>query len=169
MDNMATQMYHYNVWGNEQIFKHLHTLPRETYHQEIQSVFSSISKVLAHVYLSDLGWLEILSGKSMNYALSLAKELKEKTEANGIKEMEIKFKELSDKLQIFIKQQENLEKDILIKNPSGDQMKMSISEILLHISNHGTYHRGNITAMLRQMGHTSVMTDYGFYLYVKSK
>ncbi|MEH7531611.1 DinB family protein, partial [Priestia megaterium] len=31
--------------------------------------------------------------------------------------------------------------------------------------NHGTYHRGNITAMLRQLGHPGVMTDYVLYLY----
>ena len=42
--------------------------------------------------------------------------------------------------------------------------------MILHVVNHGTYHRGNITAMLRQMGYASVPTDYGIYLYInKSK
>jgi uncharacterized damage-inducible protein DinB len=41
--------------------------------------------------------------------------------------------------------------------------------MILHVVNHGTYHRGNITAMLRQMGYASVPTDYGIYLYINKK
>ena len=36
--------------------------------------------------------------------------------------------------------------------------------MVLQVVNHATYHRGNITAMLRQMGHASVMTEYALYL-----
>jgi uncharacterized damage-inducible protein DinB len=28
---------------------------------------------------------------------------------------------------------------------------------------HGPYHRGNITAMLHQLGHCGIPTDYGVY------
>jgi uncharacterized damage-inducible protein DinB len=48
-------------------------------------------------------------------------------------------------------------------------MKTSVSELVPHVVNHGTYHRGNITAMLRQMGYASVSTDYGIYLYLKTR
>ena len=49
-------------------------------------------------------------------------------------------------------------------------MKTAAADMILHVVNHGTYHRGNITAMLRQMGYASVPTDYGIYLYInKSK
>ncbi|MEC1795338.1 damage-inducible protein DinB, partial [Bacillus mojavensis] len=49
-------------------------LPKEVYHQEVQSVFPSISHVLSHVYLSDLGWMEVFSGQSMTDALALAEQ-----------------------------------------------------------------------------------------------
>ena len=36
---------------------------------------------------------------------------------------------------------------------------------LQHVVNHGTYHRGQITTMLRQLGATPVSTDLSrFYL-----
>ncbi|WP_313897918.1 DinB family protein [Brevibacillus sp. FSL L8-0520] len=38
-----------------------------------------------------------------------------------------------------------------------------------HVVNHGTYHRGNIAAMLRQQGYAGVPTDYVFYLYELSQ
>lgn len=46
-------------------------------------------------------------------------------------------------------------------------MKTTVSELLPHVVNHGTYHRGNITAMVRQAGYASAPTDYGLYLFMK--
>ncbi|MBC6971354.1 damage-inducible protein DinB [Bacillus sp. Xin] len=169
MPLLALQLYDYNVWANKQIFNRLNELPQNIYHKNIQSVFPSISNALAHIYLSDLGWLDVFSGKSMNHALRLAEQLKEQTEAKGIKEMEAMFAELAERYKIFLNKQENITKTLIIEHPSGDLMKTSVSELVPHVVNHGTYHRGNITAMLRQLGYSSVMTDYGFYLYLKQK
>ncbi|MDF2962489.1 MAG: damage-inducible protein DinB [Paenibacillus sp.] len=169
MAHLAFQLYEYNVWANEQIFNRLKELPKDVYRQEVQSVFSSLSNVLAHVYLSDLGWIEVFSGKSMNHALVLAEQLKEQTESKGIEEMEAMFFELAERYKSYLNQKENIEKPLVIEHPSGDLMKSSVSEIVLHVVNHGTYHRGNITAMLRQIGYASVTTDYGVYSYLKTK
>jgi uncharacterized damage-inducible protein DinB len=168
MTHFALQFYDFNVWANKQIFKRLNELPKDAYRQEVQSVFSSISSVLAHVYLSDLGWIEVFSGKSMNHALMLAEQLKEETESKGLEEMETLFLELSERYISFLNQKQILDKSLVIENPSGD-MKTSVSDLVPHVVNHGTYHRGNITAMLRQMGYASVSTDYGIYLYLKNK
>ncbi|MEK3724277.1 DinB family protein [Paenibacillus sp. FSL H8-0034] len=46
-----------------------------------------------------------------------------------------------------------------------DKLNVPLVELVQHVVNHGTYHRGNITAMLRQLGHKGVPTDYIFYLY----
>jgi uncharacterized damage-inducible protein DinB len=168
MTHFALQFYDFNVWANKQIFDRLKELPKDAYRQEVQSVFSSISNVLAHVYLSDLGWIEVFTGKSMSHALMLAEQLKEQTESKGLEEMETMFFELSERYKSFLNQKENIDKSLVIENPSGD-MKTSVSELVPHVVNHGTYHRGNITAMLRQMGYASVSTDYGIYLYIKTR
>lgn len=79
------------------------------------------------------------------------------------------FFELSKRYKLFLNQREHIDKFLVIENPSGDLMKTSVSELVPYIVNHGTYHRGNITAMLRQMGYASVSTDYGHYLYLKTR
>ncbi|WP_101842542.1 DinB family protein [Halobacillus sp. Marseille-P3879] len=168
MAQLELQLYNYNEWANKQIFNRLKELPKDVYRQEVQSVFSSISNVLAHVYLSDLGWIEVFSGKSMNYALELASQQRE-TEAKGIDEMEEMFFKLSEKYKLFLSQKGNLDKPIEIENPLGGLMKTNVSELVTHVVNHGTYHRGNITAMLRQMGYVSVGTDYGLYLFLRQR
>ncbi|MCY9160994.1 DinB family protein [Bacillus atrophaeus] len=129
---------------------------------------SVYSHVLAHVYLSDLGWIEVFSGKSLNQSLMLAEQLKEQTQLKEIEEMETMFFELSERYKSFLHQDEHIDKPLVIENPSGD-LKTSVSELVPHVVNHGTYHRGNIAAMLRQIGYASAPTDYGVYLYLKTK
>lgn len=167
MERLELQLYDYNEWANSQIFDRLKELPKDVYRNEIQSVFSSISHVLAHVYLSDLGWIEVFSGKTMDHALWLQKEYKEETELKGLEEMKAMFFKLSEQYKFFFSQLEGSDKPLEIENPNGDLMKTSVFEQVPHVVNHGTYHRGNITAMLRQMGYASVPTDYGLYLYLK--
>ncbi len=53
----------------------------------------------------------------------------------------------------------------MLDNPWASLRETSLSEMILHVVNHGTYHRGNISAMLHQLGDSSVMTDYAFYWY----
>nr|WGD63985.1 DinB family protein [Bacillus subtilis]WGD77187.1 DinB family protein [Bacillus subtilis] len=45
-----------------------------------------------------------------------------------------------------------------MQNPSSGIMKTTVSELLPHVVNHGTYHRGNITAMFAA-GRLRIRTD----------
>ncbi|MEK5083223.1 damage-inducible protein DinB [Bacillus sp. FSL H8-0515] len=166
MSDFTLKLYKYNVWASQQIFNRLKELPKEVYRQDIQSVFPSISHVLSHVYLSDLGWIEVFSGKSLSDALALAEQLKEQTDAKELAEMEDLFLELSERYTLFLQLKEQLNKPLQIQNPSGGIMKTTVSELVPHVVNHGTYHRGNISAMLRQAGYASAPTDYGLYLFM---
>jgi uncharacterized damage-inducible protein DinB len=167
MKHTAIEMYDYHVWANQTMLDRLKELPQDVYDKEIQSVFSSISKVMPHIYLTDSCWLDILTGKSMNEAMALANPLKEHTETKRIEELETMFFEISERYKAFFNQQENMEKTIVLDNPYAGIRETSYSEIVLQIVNHGTYHRGNITAMLRQMGHASIMTEYALFWYSK--
>ncbi len=46
----------------------------------------------------------------------------------------------------------------------------SVEEIIMHVMNHGTYHRGQLITMLRMVGFTAVeSTDFIRYLRMKEK
>src|SRR5690606_22895755 len=57
----------------------------------------------------------------------------------------------------------DLDKTILYKNSKGQKFKNKISEILFHIINHSTYHRGQIASSFRQNNIEPLNTDYIFY------
>lgn len=57
----------------------------------------------------------------------------------------------------------NLQSDFSYKNSRGAVFQNKIEEVLYHIVNHGTYHRGQIITLLKQQGVSVVSTDYIFY------
>ncbi|CAN7595003.1 DinB family protein [Peribacillus frigoritolerans] len=160
------EMYNYHAWANGVIIDRLNELPEHVYHKEIQSGFSSVSKVLSHIYLTDYAWFDIISGTSMDEAMASSSELKEEVEKKSIEEMKKTFIDLYERNKALLSTVD-MEKVMVVDNPYAGSLETTISESVLHVVTHGSYHRGNIATMLRQMGHTSVMQDFGLYLYTK--
>ncbi|MGE7595721.1 DinB family protein [Peribacillus frigoritolerans] len=160
------EMYNYHAWANGVIIDRLNELPEHIYHKEIQRGFSSVSKVLSHIYLTDYTWFDIISGISMDEAMASSSELKEEVEKKSIEEMKKIYIDLYERNKALLST-EDMEKVMVVDNPYAGSLETTISESVLHVVTHGSYHRGNIATMLRQMGHTSVMQDFGLYLYTK--
>ncbi len=167
MGRSVLKMYNYHLWANEVILNRLKELPQDIFHKEVKSGFSSVAKVMSHIYLTDLAWFEIISGKSMSDAMVQTDQLKEQLETKNIEEMETSFYELSKRYKELLSSQQDYEKVFEVDNPYAGHLDTTVSETILHVVTHGAYHRGNIATMLRQMGHTSVMQDFGLFLYSK--
>lgn len=58
----------------------------------------------------------------------------------------------------------DLDSEIKYRTFSGQEFTNTIEDILFHIINHSTYHRGQIAKQLRQEGNTPPATDFIFYL-----
>lgn len=57
----------------------------------------------------------------------------------------------------------DLDKKIIYRNSKGDQFENSIKDMLFHVVNHSTYHRGQIASNLKEHGIEPLVTDYIFY------
>ncbi|MCY8235433.1 DinB family protein [Priestia endophytica] len=167
MTHHSLKLYDFHVWANQKIFDRLKELSEDIYEKKIQSVFPSILKVMGHIYVVDNVWLDVISGKKFDEVYALGERLKEQMETKKIEEVETMFFDLSDRYKVFLNREENMEKALVLETPFAGRLETRLSELVQHVVNHGTYHRGNITAMLRQLGHPGVMTDYILYLYEK--
>lgn len=56
--------------------------------------------------------------------------------------------------------EETLGQQITYVNTRGEKFSTPIDEVLLHVANHGSYHRGQIALAMREAGHTPVNTDF---------
>ncbi|MEK4357900.1 DinB family protein [Paenibacillus sp. FSL M7-1455] len=167
MTHPAIEMYDYHVWEVSRIMDRLKEIPEELYRQEIASSFPSIAKTLAHIYIVDNVWFQTLQGTEMADALNSSWSNREELENGSLPELETKFKRLSEACSRLLRAQEDLEKRVMLNNPYAGSRETSLAEIVMQIVTHGTYHKGNISTMLRQTGNSSVMTDYIYYLYAK--
>ncbi len=60
--------------------------------------------------------------------------------------------------------EEKLEEKITYKNMKGDTFTAPYWELLQHLYNHATFHRGQVVTILRQLGVTTIpSTDFVTY------
>jgi len=159
MDLNAAKLCRYNNWANGRIFTHLKSLPEGLVFQPVQSVFPSIFDTLVHMYVVDMGWFEVLTTPGYQPSREGIDKLVETTKGCGPEEMEVLLSAIQAKFLAFVELQD--------MNSTVDYggMDFRYGDIVQHVVNHGTYHRGNITAMLRQLGHTGIQQDYSLYVY----
>nr|WP_237728687.1 DinB family protein [Bacillus halotolerans] len=161
----AKQFYDYHSWANKRILNHIEHLPEGTAYQEVKSVFPSVSDVLLHMCRADYIWLNVLSG--VDYQEIIDGTGKFESAHGNMTAIKQHASELELQYHHFFSRQTDLEQTFSMQHPKLGTLESTYADTILHVVNHGTYHRGNVTAMLRQLGHSGVPTDYMYFLYEK--
>lgn len=165
MNQHTQQLFEYHVWANERLFAKLDELPEKIYNTTIQSVFPSISQTFAHMYRSDRLWLCVLAEKPNEEIFPLVEIWDKEAQGKSVGEMRQLFADVVADYRTLLQLTPDLDKSMTIEHPRYGRLDTRFSDIFQHVVNHGTYHRGNITAMLRQLGHPGIPTDFVFYLF----
>jgi uncharacterized damage-inducible protein DinB len=153
MENIKT-LFEYHNWATNRMLNYIEALCPEWFNKEVDSVFSSIRETMEHMYTVDKLWFDRLQGRmGVNNNVSFINS----------SEAVVEFNKLHILMLRFVKES-NLKHTVYYKNSLGDAFENSVQDIYYHLVNHGTYHRGNITAMIRTMGSNSISTDFIFYL-----
>ncbi len=164
MKNHSVEMYNYHTWANQTIMGRIKELPSSVLSQEVNSSFPTIAHALSHIYTVDKMWYLVLTGTNMGEAVQACMSLMTST-FECVDAYANSFAQLSEQYQAWLKDQADLEQTILLDNPFAGSRHTRYSEIVGQVVNHGTYHRGNISTMLRQLGHASTMNDYMLFWY----
>lgn len=167
MSNHPVEMFKYHIWASRIIMERIQALPDSVLHQEVNSSFPTIAHALSHMYAVDRMFYQVLQGEEMPEALQECMALNQTT-LTSIDEYITRFSVLTDQYQQWLQNGIDLEQSFLLNNPYVGPRQTRLAEIVLHVVNHGTYHRGNISTMLRQLGHASVMNDYLLFWYQES-
>ncbi|USK70035.1 DinB family protein [Peribacillus asahii] len=156
MKEWTMQLFDYHVWANDRLIQHLKGLPEAVFLNKVNSVFPTVAGTFGHMIAVDELWYLRMKGNSLQQIVSKSFSTIEDT----VKASTVLHNEIKD----FLINTEDVEAMAGYQNTKGDQFNNKIAEVVQHIVNHGTYHRGNIAAMIRQMGYEGVSTDYIFYL-----
>ncbi|WML47156.1 DinB family protein [Neobacillus sp. PS3-34] len=151
---LAKQLFEYHEWATKKLLFYIEENCPQAFNQQIESVFKSIKETAEHLYIVDVLWFDRIQGKeTSNTDITF----------NSADEAKGKINELHRNMTLYLKG-EDISRIVTYKNSSGDTFENTLEDICTHLANHGTYHRGNITAMLWSMGHKSIATDYVYFL-----
>ncbi|RCX17655.1 putative damage-inducible protein DinB [Fontibacillus phaseoli] len=159
-----SQLYEYHVWANDRLFAHLEQLPKDAFHAEVTSVFPSVSQTLGHMYLFEQLYMYVLAEAPNDDIFPKIPAWTEETQGKTLEEIRQLFAGVAEQFRDLLRRTPDPDKAMTIEHPKYGRLDTHFSDILRHVVNHGTYHRGNVTAMLRQQGYAGVPTDYMFYL-----
>ncbi|WP_158553489.1 DinB family protein [Peribacillus saganii] len=147
-------LFSYHNWATNRLLDFIADNSPEVFNEGVESVFSSIGETFSHIYTVDQLWFNRITRTEGGAAPAVF------TDANDAKN---EINKLYQLMEDFLKDAD-LSKKIAYKNSAGTEFQNKTDDIFIHLTNHGTYHRGNITAMLWELGKKSISTDYIFYL-----
>lgn len=147
MKNLLVQYAQYNVWANEQLLKIALQLSNEQQQQAIESSFSSVHATIFHVLDAETIWWQRL--KLQEPIMVPSVQQKNATTAEIIQAL-LQQSELWLKWVIAAKEAQ-LQHVFAYQNSKKEQFKQPVWQMLLHLFNHGTYHRGQLVTLYNQL------------------
>lgn len=146
MKKYFAQLYHYNQWANDRVLEGL-----DRQQVEDEKILTVMSHVVSALYI----WLSRIEGKS-----AAAYPLWKKYSRTELIEMN---KVITGRWIKFIEDTDDFNRVLVYNNYVGDPYKNNVEQIMIHLVNHSTYHRGQVAMLLRQNGLEPINTDFITY------
>jgi len=149
------ELYRYNEWANERLFAAAGALSSEALARDLGGSFRSIRDVLAHIASVEWMWLERWRGVSPSDIPEWAVLGDLPVLLHHLADVQSRraafFDELSDSALLL---------QVTFRYISGTAGCHPLHDLLIHVVNHSTYHRGQVASMLRQVGAVPPPTDF---------
>ncbi len=148
------QLYDYNAWANQRSLEAAATLTVEDFTRPLGSSFSSVRDTLAHIWGAEWLWLERFQGIS-------PASLPEVGQFSDLPSLQSRWQEDQQRLHKFViaLTQDELNRVHEYRNINFGAYKNPLWQSMQHMVNHGTYHRGQIATMLRQLNAKPLSSD----------
>lgn len=146
--------YEFNVWANARVVEALRSIPESDYEKEQGGGWPSLRAAFVHIAGATDAWAERFAGRDA-------------TTLPTIRELPT----LDDAVRVLLAAQEKharllptydaarLAGPFSWKNLRGETKTAPFWTVVRHVVNHQTYHRGQISSMLRRLGHAPKATD----------
>jgi uncharacterized damage-inducible protein DinB len=153
-------LYEYNRWANGRTLEVAETLDGAAFLRDLGNSFPSVRDTLAHILGAEWVWLRRWNGESPAKLIVAA----EFPTLAGLRE---RFAAVDKEREAFLRSlsEAGLQYPFDYKDLAGNAYRLPLVQTMQHVVNHGTYHRGQVTTMVRQLGGTPVSTDMSrFYV-----
>jgi uncharacterized damage-inducible protein DinB len=137
--------YHY--WARDRMFEALEPLSAEQVNRDMGNSFKSIRDTVTHFYAAEWAWYSRWQGTSPDKLLPADM-------FPDLAAVRLAWVDLEAKIRAYLEDlgEANVTKVIEYKLLSGQPGASPFWQMLQHVVNHASYHRGQVTTMLRQLG-----------------
>jgi uncharacterized damage-inducible protein DinB len=152
--NEIRQHLRYSTWASAKLVEAARKLNADDLARDVKVSHGSILGTLAHIHFADRIWYSRVVDPNTPYKLDASLEVLE----SKWPEIHAMWERWADSLT-----ESDLQRPVSYKNTEGQSNQMPAWQIVMHLVNHATLHRGQVMAMIRQLGIAPPHTDLIVY------
>jgi len=152
------EVYRYNRWANARVFDAVSGLSEDQFVKDLGSSHPSVCDTLVHIVWAEWLWLQRWKGTSSQIVFQA-------TDFQRPDALRTKWLEVEAEQRAFVESltTERLLSIVQYINLQGQTWQYPLWRQMFHLVNHSSYHRGQLTTMLRQLEARPVTTDFLVY------
>jgi uncharacterized damage-inducible protein DinB len=157
------QLFDYNVWANQRTVAGCESISNEQFLQQVGGSFGSVRNTLAHIM--DVEWLyhERWQGRAPS-------SFPKADNYSNLTDIKARWKSIDTDVNRYVSalSANDLTRVLEFRNTKGTLLRHPLWETMQHLVNHSTYHRGQVTTLLRQLGGTAQASDMIYFFRERS-
>lgn len=149
------RMYAFHHWAGDRTFEAVSSLTAAQLDQPWGGSFGTGRALLRHVTGVERLWLERWQGNSL-------KAVPDFPPTHSGRDFQNEWQKVKADQQSYLAEltTDRVAGELTYVNMKGERWTYPFADLLTHVVNHGTYHRGQITHLLRDLGLAAPSTDY---------
>jgi uncharacterized damage-inducible protein DinB len=144
----------YNQWANHRLLEAAGRLTTASFVKDLNASFGSLRGTLSHLLWGEWWWLRFWQDGSLPPEFP-------PEEFPTVPALAARWATLEEEQQAFV---QGLTDEQLAVTRRVRSYEYTLGELIHHLLNHSTYHRGQVVLLLRQLGETPPATDFRLFL-----
>jgi uncharacterized damage-inducible protein DinB len=159
-------LYEYDRWANNRVLQAVSTLSAEQFTRDLGGSFRSVRDTLVHIIGGE--WIWLAYWKEPSHSSAVLMDLRSRREAlfnpdgfPSVAMVQLKWAEVEKEQADFVSgvTNESLENMLPFRTT-----QVRLADLMQHLANHSTYHRGQVALMMRQLDAEPLATDFHVFL-----
>jgi uncharacterized damage-inducible protein DinB len=145
--NDLTTLLDFHYWARDRVLDAVSQLTPEEYTRELGSSFPSVRDTLVHLFSAEWNWCQRWHGTSPTAML-------DPHDYPDLQVLAVAWRIQEQRMRAYLASLDASEiaKESDYNALNGQPQRSVFWHMLQHVVNHGSYHRGQIATMLRQLG-----------------
>jgi len=157
-------MFEYVRWADASMIRAARTVPDEGYYRDQGISIGSIHKLLVHCMAAQWIWLSRWRGECPT-------RLENHEDFPTRDSLEQRWPLVHSAMLDFLglQSQKGLSRIVQYKNTRGEIYNVALGDLMLHVIDHGSYHRGQVNTMIKHAGGTPAAVSFHLYALEKTR